>query len=156
MEAPKASDAACAADAAPDAAGDCCDAVRLFPAGRVDIWGVGPMVRDALAVRRHLAEAGLSAGVLGVRQVKPLPLAALMEVPAGCTIVTLEDGCVTGGFGAGLSLAAGEARPDVRVLAIGWPDAPVPHGSIPQLRQAYGLSAEAIAERIRDSVEGAS
>jgi hypothetical protein len=41
-----------------------------------------------------------------------------------------------------------------KVLHFGWNAAEIlPHGKIPQLREKYGMTAEAIADRIREELK---
>ena len=61
----------------------------------------------------------------------------------------MEDGALTGGFGSavGETLLAREIT-STRLLTFGWPDSYIPQGDITELRERFGLSANAIAGRI--------
>ena len=110
------------------------------------IAAVGTTVYDALAAAELLAEHHISVAVLDVRSVKPLDRETLLKYSRGKKlIVSLEDNVETGGFGQQLlHLLQRE------VLVLGYPDEPIVHGTVPQLKEKYGLSPEQIARRIAD------
>jgi 1-deoxy-D-xylulose-5-phosphate synthase len=115
------------------------------------VWALGPMVADALALADRLArEEGLSVGVVNARFVKPLDRTLLLSHGACIPlIVTMEDHVLSGGFGSAVLEALQDADCGVAVERIGWPDQFVDHGSsVSVLRAAYGLSAEAIYQRV--------
>ncbi len=68
-------------------------------------------------------------------------------------VITIEDGCIIGGFGEAISALAAESKTRARVLNIGWPDKFIEHGSIKELRAKYGLDAESIARKAEDFIE---
>ena len=73
------------------------------------------------------------------RYLKPYDAALLAKQrAAGLKIVSLENGCVTGGFGESIGA-------DVR---FGWPDAFIPHGSPDELEKCYGLDADSIVNTL--------
>ena len=118
----------------------------------VQLWAIGPMVADALALAEKLAaDDGLSVGVVNARFAKPLDHELLLAQAADARlIVTLEDAVATGGFGTGVLetlSAAGIATP---VERIGWPDTFVGHASsVAELRAAHGLSPAQMLARVR-------
>lgn len=121
----------------------------------VAIVAIGSMVYPAVAAGELLAADGIEATIVNARFVKPLDtelLAAIAEeIPH---IVTVEEGCLPGGFGSGV-LEALEARDlhDTRVHRMGLPDRFIEHGPRPFLLEKYGLSAEGIANRVRQILE---
>lgn len=124
---------------------------RRLQSGRdVDIWAYGTMLADAEKVAARLSEHGISAGVVNARFAKPIDLEAL-EISAAShrLIVTMEDHVVTGGFGTGIAEALLDAGIACPIIRVGWPDQFVEHASsVNSLREAFGLSNEAITERI--------
>jgi 1-deoxy-D-xylulose-5-phosphate synthase len=136
------------------------DQPALIPLGQAEvlregsnimIWALGPMVAEALALADRLkAEEAISAGVVNARFAKPLDRTLLLSHAAFIPlIVTMEDHVVSGGFGSAVIDALQEANCTTAVERIGWPDKFVEHGSSPEiLREAYGLSADAIYQRI--------
>ena len=127
--------------------------IRLREGKDADIWALGSMVEKALDAADLLKEQGVEAGVVNMRFAKPLDADALQEAAEDHDlIVTLEDNVLTGG--AGEEINALLINENTRVLNLGWPDTFIEHGSCDQLYHAYGLDAEAIAERIRKELEG--
>ena len=85
------------------------------------------------------------------------PLDAEMLTKAGertNTIVTIEDNTVIGGLGSLVSAFCNEHRLNLPVLNIGWPDCFAEQGDTNDLFEKYGLSANAVAERISEFIEG--
>ena len=70
-------------------------------------------------------------------------------------VITVEDGIVNGGFGSEISVLAARTG-KCRVLNIGWPDAFIEHGSISELRSAYGMDSSGIAGKIVRFIGGLS
>jgi 1-deoxy-D-xylulose-5-phosphate synthase len=132
-----------------------------FPIGRaevvragvdVQLWALGPMVADALALAEKLAaEDGLSVGVVNARFAKPLDRELLLAQAADARlIVTLEDAVATGGFGTAVLETLSEAGASASVERIGWPDTFVGHASsVAELRAAHGLSPAQMLARVR-------
>ena len=113
------------------------------------IWALGDMVPLACATADRLAAAGIRAGVVNARFIKPLDAALLMQEAADAKlIVTLENGVIAGGFGSAVreTLAAGGMALPVR--AYGWPDAFVGQGTTRQLMEDEGLTPEDLADGI--------
>jgi 1-deoxy-D-xylulose-5-phosphate synthase len=132
----------------------------LIPLGKAEvlregsnimIWALGPMIAEALVLAVRLeTEENISVGVVNARFAKPLDRPLLLS-HAACIpfIVTMEDHVVTGGFGSAVIEALQEANCPTSVERIGWPDKFVEHGSsVEILREAYGLSSEAMFQRI--------
>ncbi len=136
------------------------DKPALIPHGQAEllregsnimIWALGPMIAEALVLAARLEkEENISVGVVNARFTKPLDRPLLLS-HATCIplIVTMEDHVVTGGFGSAVIEALQEADCTTSVERIGWPDKFVEHGSsVEILRAAYGLSSEAMFQRI--------
>ncbi|MBW7895563.1 MAG: 1-deoxy-D-xylulose-5-phosphate synthase [Opitutaceae bacterium] len=123
----------------------------LREGSNIMIWALGPMITEALALAERLeAEQGLSVGVVNARFAKPLDRTLLLS-QAACIplIVTMEDHVVTGGFGSAVIETLQEADCNTAVERIGWPDKFIEHGSsVGILREAYGLSPDAMYQRI--------
>ncbi|MCL5269611.1 MAG: 1-deoxy-D-xylulose-5-phosphate synthase [bacterium] len=150
---------------------------RRLPIGRgqvliegedVCLVGIGTMAAHALEAARLLEAGGIRVGVINARFAKPLDRDLILR--AACRyscLITVEDNAVAGGFGAAVlellaigdarapagdarSMAApGESRDEPRVITLGIPDQFVEHGSPASLYHQCGLSAEAIAARVR-------
>lgn len=100
----------------------------------VQVWATG----DQLAKAMEVAER-TGAGVVYARSLKPFDAQLLDRQRAeGKRIVSLENGCVVGGFGETIGAE----------LRFGWPDEFIPHGSVKELEERYALTVEAIAAKI--------
>jgi len=112
------------------------------------IFAVGPLVETALQAARAL-EPEISCGVVDIRSLKPLDHELLLRVArfTGC-VITLEDNVLAGGFGSSI-LELLSAEQGIKVERIGYPDRFIPQGSIAQLHQEYGLTAENIVCTVR-------
>jgi 1-deoxy-D-xylulose-5-phosphate synthase len=111
----------------------------------IQVWALGTMVPDALALADALAAAtGATVGVVNARFAKPIDAALLGEQAKSAKLfVTLEDGAVTGGFGTGVLELLAEQGARARVVRLGWPDRFVGHATdVKTLRAAHGLAPE--------------
>ena len=109
------------------------------------IWAMGPQLKTALEVNRLL---GGTATVVNVRFPAPFDDRLARELAPGRRVVSIEDHCVRGGLATALDEALANA-PHGEILHFGWPEKIVPHGSMAALREMFGLTPEAIAERLR-------
>ncbi|MEM9158576.1 MAG: 1-deoxy-D-xylulose-5-phosphate synthase [Verrucomicrobiota bacterium] len=118
----------------------------------VQIWALGPMLKDAAYVKERLeAEDGLSVGIVNARFFKPIDEELLeSQAKSSRLIVSMEDGIRTGGLGSAISNFVTDNDLSAAVLRIGWPDEFVEHGSsVEALRESHGLSPEQILAHTR-------
>jgi 1-deoxy-D-xylulose-5-phosphate synthase len=90
-----------------------------------------------------------------MRFVKPLDEALLHEVFGKYeTVITVEDGTVTGGFGSAILefMAQHNYKAEVKILGI--PDRIVEHGTPKELYHECHYDAQAIAEAVRVMMKG--
>lgn len=114
---------------------------------KVALLAVGSMVETAMEVYHLLRTKGWEVSVVNMRFVKPLDDGLLQELlQEHSTVVTLEEGVVTGGFGEGV--AAWYEDKDMTVCQVALPDQFIEHGSVKELKEKYGLDAESIAGKI--------
>ena len=98
------------------------------------VWATGDWYVRACEVAERVGGLAVQA-----RYLKPFDAELLAgQRAAGMKIVSLENGCVAGGFGESIGA-------DVR---FGWPDEFVPHGTQAELERKYGLDADAMVVRI--------
>ncbi len=108
------------------------------------IAATGISVYDAEEAAELLEKKGISAAVADVRCLKPIDAEFMIRNAEGKkAVVSVEDGTEIGGFGQQLESLLGR-----KVIKIAYPDEPIVQGSIDELKNKYGLSAEKIAERI--------
>ncbi len=113
-------------------------------------------VHAALGAAQRLAGEGISAAVLNLHTLRPLDLAALIEVTEPvAAVITVEEHWRHGGLGSIVAAALAEHAP-TRVASIGMPDT-FAEGAAPQedLLRAYGISDAQIVAAAFDLVAGA-
>jgi len=123
---------------------------KLREGSDVAILAVGYMVAPALQAAARLSEYKVRAAVINCRFVKPLDMSLLREIAGSVPmLVTAEENVLRGGFGSAVRNAlSDEGFASVRVHCIGMPDQFVEHGSQGILRAKYGLTADAIVDRV--------
>ena len=116
----------------------------------VAILAYGNSVDVALDAYDALAETPGAPTVINMRFVKPLDEALLFELAANHShFITLEEHSLDGGFGSAIAEFVSDHGLKVTVERIGVPSVLVQHDSQPKQRALFGLSAEAVAERVR-------
>lgn len=128
---------------------------ELIRAGEeIALLAVGSMVETALKVQKLLEEDGWHLTIVNMRFVKPVDT-DMVDHLVNCghrLLVTMEENVINGGFGEKITEYVEEERLNVRVLAIGLPDAYVEHGNVEILKKATGIDEETIADRIRQCI----
>jgi 1-deoxy-D-xylulose-5-phosphate synthase len=110
--------------------------------------GLGALLPLARQAAAKVREAGFTAAVINPRFVKPLDRDILARYAKNaCALVTLEDHVLMGGFGSAVLEALSDMGLDVPVERIGWPDQFIEHGKVDALRERYGITAQAAADR---------
>lgn len=110
----------------------------------VVIAAIGDMVREAVKAADILGRKGISAGVVDVRFLKPFDSELIRETAAGASLVAvMEDNVALGGLADRVREALGR-----EVVSFAYPDAPLEHGTVSELRRKFGLDAESVAKRI--------
>jgi 1-deoxy-D-xylulose-5-phosphate synthase len=120
----------------------------------VCVAALGTTVRPAVAAAEALAQQGLAVSVIDARFVKPLDEDLILgEARRAGRLVTVEEGCLPGGFGAAVLEALerhGLVAEGVVVHRLGIPDAFVTHGDAAKQRAELGLDADGIARACRE------
>ena len=118
------------------------------------VYCCGTQLPEALAAAAILQEEGLDVGVVNARFVKPLDRATIERaLRESQFLVTVEEGCLMGGFGSAVLEAASELGLDTsRVTRLGIPDRFIEHGERAELLADLGLDAQGIVRTCRDLV----
>ena len=115
------------------------------------IVAYGAMVAPAMATAGLLQEQGVRAAVVNARFLRPLDETMLLPMARRIgLVVTMEEGCLAGGFGAAVLEAFQDNDLLVPLLRIGITDRLVDHASPEQSKQALGLTPPQMAQRILD------
>ncbi len=89
-----------------------------------------------------------------MRFVKPIDEDILSDVfERFATIITVEDGVVTGGLAGAVGEFKVKHNLSARVVNLGIPDSFIEHGTIPELHAECGYDVEAIARAIREALK---
>ncbi|MFB2972567.1 1-deoxy-D-xylulose-5-phosphate synthase [Aerosakkonema sp. BLCC-F183] len=116
------------------------------------ILGYGSMVYPSMQAAEILSEYGIEATVINARFAKPLDteLIAPLAKQIG-RVVTLEEGCIMGGFGSAVVESLMDNDVVVPVKRIGIPDILVDHAEPKESFAQLGLTPPQIAERVRNA-----
>ncbi len=92
----------------------------------------------------------MNATLVDMRFAKPLDEQLILDMAARhSSLVTLEENAIMGGAGSGVNEVLMAHRQVVPVLNLGLPDSFIPQGTQDEARDAVGLNARGIADRIR-------
>lgn len=120
---------------------------------KIAIIGIGSMMEAAYETCLILEEEGWQPTLVNGRFIKPLDISLLEQLSKEHDlIVTIEENIASGGYGSAVSAWAGQKKNPVRILPISLPDIYLEHGNVAQLKDRYGLSAEKMAARIKDTL----
>ncbi len=117
----------------------------------VTILALGTMVAPAMEAATKLDGAGIKAGVVNARFVKPLDAELIQTCAlAAGTIVTVEENALQGGFGSAVLEFLEERGIECHVKRLGIPDVFVEHGTQDELRAQIGLDAAGIEKAVKE------
>lgn len=113
------------------------------------LLGYGTQVHPAMQVAEILSEHGVEATVINARFVKPLDTELIVPLAKRIgKVVTLEEGCIRGGFGSAVMEALQEHDVVVPVKSLGVPDILVDHAKPDESKADLGLTSPQMAETI--------
>ncbi len=116
----------------------------------VAILTIGHVGNFAVDAAHELKEEGLNPAVFDMRFVKPLDEALLLQIlDEYDQLVTVEDGCLMGGFGSSVLEFAADNNYHNQIKRLGIPDAIIEHGDQPQLHKECGYDKDAIKEAVK-------
>jgi len=113
------------------------------------ILGYGSMVYPAMQTAEILSEHGIEATVINARFVKPLDTELILPLAQRLgKVVTMEEGCLMGGFGSAVAEALLDNNVVVPVMRLGVPDTLVDHATPEQSFANLGLNPSQMCDRI--------
>jgi 1-deoxy-D-xylulose-5-phosphate synthase len=113
------------------------------------ILGYGSMVYPAMQTAEMLSEHGIEATVINARFVKPLDTELILPLAQRIgKVVTMEEGCLMGGFGSAVAEALLDNNVVVPVMRLGVPDTLVDHATPEQSFATLGLTPSQMCDRI--------
>ena len=128
----------------------------LRDGGEIAIVAYGSMVHPSLQAAENLAKDGIETTVVNARFVKPLDAELLLALArTKRLIVTVEEAYVAGGFGSAVLelLEENGLQDKLRFVRMGIPDRLITHGDAKLLLAKYGLDADGIYTRVKDSID---
>lgn len=128
----------------------------LRDGGEIAIVAYGSMVHPSLHAAENLAKEGIETTVVNARFVKPLDASLLLALArTKRLLITVEEAYLAGGFGSAVLelLEENGLQDKVRVVRMGIPDRLVTHGDPKLLLAKYGLDADGIYTRVRESID---
>ena len=113
------------------------------------ILTIGHVGNYALEVCESLEEEGIHIAHYDLRFVKPLDEKMLHEIFSQFRkIITVEDGCLQGGFGSAVIEFMVEHRYNIAVRRLGVPDAVIEHGEQIELHNESGFGPAGIKQAV--------
>jgi 1-deoxy-D-xylulose-5-phosphate synthase len=113
----------------------------------------GTMVHPTLQAAQLLNEHGISATVINGRFAKPLDTELIHPLATKIgKVVTIEEGCLMGGFGSAVVESLVDARIQATIERIGVPDTWVEHATPDESLATLALTSSQIADRVRTSL----
>jgi 1-deoxy-D-xylulose-5-phosphate synthase len=128
---------------------------RLISEGEdVAILTLGHIGNNAVTACESLAKNGIHAAHYDLRFVKPLDEKLLHDIFSRFKkIVTVEDGCIQGGFGSAILEFMADNNYYAEVRRLGIPDRIVEHGEQSELYQECNFDAAGIEQAVTSLVE---
>ncbi len=118
------------------------------------ILSIGHVGNYATTVCDRMAKKGIHIAHYDMRFVKPLDEALLHEVFASFRkIITVEDGCIQGGFGSAILEFMADHSYYAEVRRLGIPDAVIEHGEQIELQRDSGFDPDGIERAVMEILE---
>ncbi len=118
---------------------------------------IGHIGNYAVEVCNRLAKKNIEVAHYDMRFVKPIDEEILHEVFANYKkIITIEDGCVVGGFGSAVLEFMADHNYKAEIKRIGIPDRIIEHGEQTELHRECGFDPEGIEKSVIEMLESVS
>ena len=126
---------------------------KLTNGDDVAILSIGHPGNFAQTAIIELKTLGISVAHYDMRFVKPIDEVMLHEVFSKYSkIITVEDGCIMGGFGSAVIEFMADHNYSAKVTRLGIPDAYIHHGTVEELQEECGFDANSIVRKIKELV----
>jgi len=124
---------------------------KISEGKEVAILTIGHIGNYAVNVIKKLKKEGLTPAHYDMRFVKPLDEELLHDIFKNFKkVITVEDGCVVGGFGTAILEFMAENGYQAQLKRLGIPDAIIEHGTQEQLHAECGFDETGIANAVRE------
>lgn len=119
--------------------------VRARQGKDIAILTIGVCLHTAKKAADILAKEGIEAAVYDFKFLKPLDEELAKEALSEHKyVITLEDGCITGGFGSAIAEFATACKMQNLIFRMGIPDKFIEHGSVAQLQALCHTDTESV------------
>ncbi len=125
-------------------------------AGDIAIIAFGSMVYPAIEAADNLEKDGIEATVVNARFVKPLDAELILALAqTKRVIITVEEAYLAGGFGSAVMelLEENDLLDKIKIVRMGVPDRIITHGDPKLLLAKYGLDADGIYQKVKETIE---
>lgn len=127
---------------------------KICDGDELAILTIGHIGNYAVDACKSLDKQGINPAHYDLRFVKPLDEIMLHEVfKKYKKVITVEDGCLMGGFGSAILEFMAENNYSAQVKRLGIPDGIIEHGSQQQLHQECNFDAEGIHTAVIEMLE---
>jgi 1-deoxy-D-xylulose-5-phosphate synthase len=127
---------------------------KLREGKEIAILTIGHIGNYAISVCDRLEKQNIHAGHYDMRFAKPLDEALLHEIfQRYKKIITVEDGCIQGGFGSAVLEFMADHQYQAQVKRLGIPDDIIEHGEQEELHRECGFDAEGIERAVYEMLE---
>jgi 1-deoxy-D-xylulose-5-phosphate synthase len=110
---------------------------------------LGHIGNYVVEVCEMLGEKGISIAHYDMRFAKPLDASLLHQIATNFTkIVTVEDGCIQGGFGSAVLEFLADNNYQLEVKRLGIPDSVIEHGEQLELHKEVGIDPAGIYKTV--------
>ena len=122
----------------------------LRPGRDVTVIATGIMVAEAMEAASQLAEEGVDVRVIDMHTIKPLDVDLIVEAAKETgKIVTAEEHSVIGGLGSAVAEVLCTKQP-AKMIMVGQQDTYGESGKPDELKEKYGMTADAIVAAVRE------
>ena len=126
---------------------------KLTNGDDVAILSIGHPGNFAQTALKELKTLGVSVAHYDMRFVKPIDEVMLHEVFSKYNkIITVEDGCIVGGFGSAVIEFMADHNYSSKVTRLGIPDKYIHHGTVEELQADCGFDANSIVKTVKELV----
>jgi len=122
---------------------------KISDGDELAILTIGHIGNNAIKVCEKLEKQGLSIAHYDLRFVKPLDEKLLHVIFSKFKkIITVEDGCIQGGFGSSVVEFMADHHYQAEVRRLGIPDVVIEHGEQIELQRECGFDADGIEKAV--------
>lgn len=127
---------------------------KLRDGDQIALLSIGPISAKAAEAAKLAHEKGISVAHYDIRFLKPIDNSIIDEVFSKFDkIITIEDGSISGGLYGTICEMASMKKKDCKIKGIGIPDRFIEQGTVSELYEECGMSAEKIFEKVVDFFE---